>query len=756
LIFDVLDLIYGTPLKANEIYGIMAVTYGQETDRQAYIDVNGVASPMFHGATTPHADRIWAVMEHGDTPGNGGQTEHNILTYMNKYGGSPKSASNETVLTSFVDSLTPSSFSVRIRSNQDNPNNAFSVAAIALLDEDGEVLGFAEYSEQDNAWNKFISLADCICGECPDLHETSYSIYVDAEYDSTNEEVTISWTPSEPAGEFEVFCAPYGDEENWTLLETLEDEYSFVHETGTTDFIMNYYKVVQTIDDETLIESDVCYVIWTPGGVCWTEHLRTWEINADEAVFAEVNQDNEHFQLSLEIQAAGIPDLHLTVTESSYSYAMSNDMMLGGIPELVYPENLAIGDITLKFEIAAAYLDNELDIYTDHEEFDGIKRINVFKWFDEVNMTLPIETQFDISANTLYADVDEFGSFCLIDMEMWFEFLDENGEEEEFHASTPMSEGVWELRDRPFSNPATLVSVAFGNDIFVAIGNSANPNESIITSSNGLNWKVQETQDGYGWQQVTYGNGRFVAAGVNILTDELVSKISVDGITWTLPQPINYEFNTSMTLSRNLYVTYENGIFIMLYTPVYYMELTYIFTSKNGVDWCLQYNSNSQLYSVAYGNGMFMAVGRGGRIIASLNGVDWHLLFNNIESSFFSNVNITSIVFGNGAFVAFTSVINNRRLILTSTNGSIWNIYEGVPLNPNISMIALTFGAGVFSIIGLDHTISESVFMVSPDGKNWDTAYNYRTWWASDVTYGNGMFVAVGRGGQLMTWSPTL
>ena len=38
-------------------------------------------------------------------------------------------------------------------------------------------------------------------------------------------------------------------------------------------------------------------------------------------------------------------------------------------------------------------------------------------------VSLPIETKFDIENNTLYAEVDELGTYCVMDMEIWLNNL---------------------------------------------------------------------------------------------------------------------------------------------------------------------------------------------------------------------------------------------------------------------------------------------------------------------------------------------
>ena len=53
----------------------------------------------------------------------------------------------------------------------------------------------------------------------------------------------------------------------------------------------------------------------------------------------------------------------------------------------------------------------------------GIKRLNVFKFFEDTNMLLPIETFHDVESGRVYTHVDELGTYCLMDMEVWLESI---------------------------------------------------------------------------------------------------------------------------------------------------------------------------------------------------------------------------------------------------------------------------------------------------------------------------------------------
>jgi hypothetical protein len=175
--FDVLDLIAGTAIRVNDIYGIMAVTWGANTEnRQATFEVNGVASPRFHSSATYDATRIWSVMEHGGYANNGGRTEEQRLTYMNQYGGNPQVANNPATLRPFVDSANPSAFDVRIRTNNEH---AAMVTEIVLLDSAGNPLGGAGFSVESNAWTPLFSFIGT-CGDC-EICEKNNDEIVDIE-----------------------------------------------------------------------------------------------------------------------------------------------------------------------------------------------------------------------------------------------------------------------------------------------------------------------------------------------------------------------------------------------------------------------------------------------------------------------------------------------------------------------------------------------------------------------------------------------
>ena len=147
-------------------------------------------------------------------------------------------------------------------------------------------------------------------------------------------------------------------------------------------------------------------------------------INADSKALSGINTEENPYKLSVDIKAAGCVENNITAKESSYSNAMKNDAILGVCPELIYNSDCKIDSVELKFNIGKEYISNDGSEYAaSNPEFVGIKRYNIFRYFDDINMLLPVETKFDIANNLLYTDVDQLGTYCVMDMEKWLKGL---------------------------------------------------------------------------------------------------------------------------------------------------------------------------------------------------------------------------------------------------------------------------------------------------------------------------------------------
>lgn len=148
-------------------------------------------------------------------------------------------------------------------------------------------------------------------------------------------------------------------------------------------------------------------------------------VTSDSEVLSAINEDEETpFKVSLEMKAAGVAKNNVYARESGYSNAIENSAILGAAPEFVYTDGLAVEEVTVKFELNDSAVNNTLGTYAaENDGYKGIKRLNVFMFFEDVNMLLPIETQYDETNNIVSATTDRVGTYCLMDMEMFFQNL---------------------------------------------------------------------------------------------------------------------------------------------------------------------------------------------------------------------------------------------------------------------------------------------------------------------------------------------
>jgi len=320
----------------------------------------------------------------------------------------------------------------------------------------------------------------------------------------------------------------------------------------------------------------------------------------------------------------------------------------------------------------------------------------------------------------------------------------------------------WVRRMSPVgSKDIAIRSVTFANNIFVAVGARG----TILTSPNGFAWKKQRSgipggRDEYDehWLScVTFGNGKFVAVGSS-------------GIILTSPDAVKWK-KVNAIVSTDLYgVTFGNGMFVAVgYNGV-------ILTSPDGGAWTQQASPDtSWLFCVTYGNGTFVATGD--RIFTSLDGITWTPKNPTLSGRFYgaafgsntfivvgSNGIMTSpdgdtwavsrdaywfdsfwngVAFANDTFV----VVGWADQIATSPDATTWSLRR-----PQITIEALssvTYGQDRFVAVGISFDRSGLV-ATSPDGVTWTQGVSATAFSLIDISYGNNTFVAVGSGGTIL------
>ena len=156
------------------------------------------------------------------------------------------------------------------------------------------------------------------------------------------------------------------------------------------------------------------------------EYTTTQTVGEDSSVFDYINNNEDNpYTVTIEITAAGVAENNLFAGKSGYSYSiLQNEAVLGVVPGFEYSEGLSVTDVVIKFKLDDSAVADKLGVYGDIPEFDGVNRFQVFKYFEDNNILLPIETFYDETTNTVSTHVDELGTYCLIDMEKWLNYLE--------------------------------------------------------------------------------------------------------------------------------------------------------------------------------------------------------------------------------------------------------------------------------------------------------------------------------------------
>ncbi len=234
-------------------------------------------------------------------------------------------------------------------------------------------------------------------------------------------------------------------------------------------------------------------------------------------------------------------------------------------------------------------------------------------------------------------------------------------------------------------------------------------------------WTIQNSGTTNDLNAITYGASTFVVVG-----DDGTILTSTNGADWAAQ---------SSGTANNLYgITYANGIFVAVGGSI-------ILNSADGDTWTAVTTVGRNggqfpvadliLYSVTYGDGLYVAVGGGGavgpEIVTSTNGTTWNLLSSPGASG-------SAITYANGIFAAV-----GANALFTSTNGTNWSSPVHLPL------WGITFGDNQFVAVGGDSPAAPGgVFVTSPNGTTWSEGLAGTGANLFGIAWGNGSFVTVG------------
>lgn len=236
---------------------------------------------------------------------------------------------------------------------------------------------------------------------------------------------------------------------------------------------------------------------------------------------------------------------------------------------------------------------------------------------------------------------------------------------------------------------------------WVAVGEN-----KVMTSGDGISWASRTTVTHFpnrGWRSVAYGkidlgaglqNG-WVAVATNNDDDGGKAMYSADGLDWTA--------STSAVLEeRNDWrsvATDGNGVWVAVNSGAF-SGTTRVMRSTNGKDWApiTAGVDDKQWHSVAYGDGLWVAVGFAGAIMTSPDGATW------TRRADVASRNWYSVAFGDGVWVAVASGTSGTATrAMRSTNGIDWTD-EGVDGVEANTWRSVAYGNGVFVAVNSNGT----------------------------------------------------
>jgi hypothetical protein len=303
-----------------------------------------------------------------------------------------------------------------------------------------------------------------------------------------------------------------------------------------------------------------------------------------------------------------------------------------------------------------------------------------------------------------------------------------------------------------------ITTILYGNGKFVAAGYNDNSGQLVIASSpDGITWTPASPPDANGFPKniagIAYGNGKFVVAGyeddknTGLVSDKVVDSIvaySTDGITWRKASTPKYFRNKTLFFGDGKFFTIGDFRYLQTGTTDIWEIGYYVVESSDGVSWSDRNNISSwEIDNIRY------VFSDGSKFIALYNET-MYLYFTNPKGVWkpgekpvdINGRPIAKVVFGNGKFVGV-----GRDAVGWSIDGITWTDadHKGEELR-NGSLNGVAYGFGMFVAVN-----SSGNIIYSRDGYTWTkvASSTFGSTSIRDVAYGGGKFVAVGDNGRI-------
>lgn len=239
---------------------------------------------------------------------------------------------------------------------------------------------------------------------------------------------------------------------------------------------------------------------------------------------------------------------------------------------------------------------------------------------------------------------------------------------------------------------AALNDVAWGESLYVAVGRSGN----IVWSADGTTWSGT-LMNTYTLQSVAYGQGRFVAGGMDSSINP-VFLVSEDGQVWAdtvLTSELGGVYGIEYDEASGRFAASGSG-------RAYY--------SDDGINWTVaSVPSTDDLEKIAHGDGTWMIVVYGSQIFTSPDAVTWtgHHPSAGLGS-------LSGVTYGGGRFVA----VGDYNLIMRPTESS-----SGGGGGGGCFIATAAYGTDMAEDVLLLRQLRDEVLLKSPVGRRFVELY---------------------------------
>jgi hypothetical protein len=259
--------------------------------------------------------------------------------------------------------------------------------------------------------------------------------------------------------------------------------------------------------------------------------------------------------------------------------------------------------------------------------------------------------------------------------------------------------------------------IIFENGLFVTVGSGG----VIRTSPDGNTWTIRDSGVENNLTNITYQNGKFVVCGYECILE------SQDGIEWSIKYG-GEEYDSIQSFAHNEDILVGVGSYSAISSP-------------DGNTWTKResFTDSTGLFrKVIWANNMFIAVGgyTSPKVITSIDGIEW-----TNQTGVAGDVNLNSIAYGNGLFVAIGDrTSSNIALVITSPDGVTWTQRTTIMAG---EMEDIVYHNGLFVAVGSLPNSSEGVIFTSEDGITWTQRYTNGAGF-NHIVYGDNKFVVTG------------